>query len=140
MNEHSTAFLTLSVELLEQGCGIRFRAGGGSMTPAIKDGALITVAPINPAEVKPGDVLLYRRQERVIAHRVVQISEAGASFVLRGDAACADDELVKAEQVLGKVVLVERAERRTALFTRKAPLRNAARALVSRLRRKNGLL
>jgi hypothetical protein len=103
-------FLDLSEHLLEKGYRVRFRAHGASMQPAIADGDALTLEPTNPAAAQPGDILLYRRHRRSIAHRVVEVEQAGhsvATILLRGDAQLACDVPVEPDDVLGKVVAVE---------------------------------
>lgn len=111
LKKDTKAFLDVSERLLSAGYGVRFRAHGGSMRPAIRDGETVTVEVVEPAAVKPGDVLLYRHKHRPVAHRVVQIHQDGdavVAFVLRGDAKAACDAPVKPEQILGRVLLPER--------------------------------
>lgn len=126
------AFLDVSSELLARGYRVRFRAEGWSMHPTIRNGELITVAPVAPSEVKRGDIILYRlyrlyrRRRGVIAHRVVGIertSRGAVCFVLRGDAADSCDAPVAADQVLGKVLAVDRAGCRVGLKSRRPTLR-----------------
>jgi hypothetical protein len=107
-------FGDLSGELLSLGFGVRFRAPGTSMHPTIRHGDLITVEPVAPANLKRGDIVLYRLQNGFIAHRIVNIEErngCGLTFILRGDASTTCDAPVKPAQVLGKVVRVERGHR-----------------------------
>ena len=66
-------FGDLSGELLSLGFGVRFRAPGTSMHPTIRHGDLITVEPFAPANLKRGDIILYRLQNGFIAHRLVNI-------------------------------------------------------------------
>jgi hypothetical protein len=110
-------FIDVSTGLLAGGYRIRFRAAGGSMRPAICDGDLITVVPVGRARLVPGSVLVYRRQDRLFAHRLVGIEPGpagGAVFVCRGDAADDYDAPVAAAQVLGEVVTVQRSARSSA--------------------------
>ena len=103
--------------LLGEGYDVRFRASGTSMHPAIDDGDTITVARVDPADVRRGDILLYCCQRRTIAHRVVDIHTAEdeiAAFVLRGDAKAACDAPVAPHQVVGKVVAIDRRSWRVA--------------------------
>jgi hypothetical protein len=107
-------FGDISGELLRFGFGVRFRAPGTSMHPTIRHGDLITVEPVVPANLKRGDIVLYRWQNGFIAHRIVDIEErngCGLTFILRGDASTTCDAPVKPAQVLGKVVWVERGHR-----------------------------
>ena len=104
-------FVQVSSDLLSRGYSVRFRASGGSMQPAICHGDLLTVVPVAPANITLGSVALYRRFDRLVAHRVVRIDadDLGAPvFVLRGDAATGCDAPVAASQMLGEVVKVER--------------------------------
>jgi hypothetical protein len=110
----SSDFGYLSGELLSLGCGVRFRAPGTSMHPTIRHGDVITVEPVAPSNLKKGDIILYRFQNGLIAHRIVNIEEkngCGLTFILRGDASVTDDAPVNPEQVLGKVVCLERGHR-----------------------------
>ena len=104
-------FVDVSSDLLTQGYGIRFRAGGGSMAPAIGDGDVITVKPLEPASLTPGRVIVYRDRHRVVAHRIVGTTSdhpSANALVVRGDAARACDPPVAPSQVLGEVVAVSR--------------------------------
>ncbi|MGD8687447.1 MAG: signal peptidase I [Syntrophobacterales bacterium] len=107
-------FGDLSGELLSLGCGVRFRAPGTSMHPTIRHGDLITVEPVTPANLRGGDIILYRLRNGFIAHRIVNIEKkkgCGRTFILRGDASTTCDAPVKSEQVLGKVICLERGHR-----------------------------
>ena len=84
------------------------------MHPTIRHGDLITVEPAAPSNLKRGDIILYRFKNGFIAHRIVTIEQRngyGRTFVLRGDASTTSDAPVKSEQVLGKVVCLERDNR-----------------------------
>jgi signal peptidase I len=128
-------FLEVSAELLSQGYSVRFRPGGHSMSPTIRDGEAVTVEPIEAGRVRVHDIILYRAARGVIAHRVVRIErseETGTLFHLRGDGATTPDAPVLADQILGRVVRVEREGRAIALQGRKAGLsRLACRWLAS---------
>ena len=115
-------FTDVATGLLRQGYGVRFYARGWSMYPTIKDGEVITVEPVLPSQVKRGDILLHHNGRGMIAHRVVRIarkkaflntqnSVLGTFFIFRGDASSTCDEPVEEDQVLGKVVSVQRDDR-----------------------------
>jgi hypothetical protein len=75
------------------------------MTPAIRDGDLLTVEPVTAPQVRRGDVVLYLSPRGLTAHRVVGL---GPSVLrCRGEAAGSEEELVPAELVLGKVEDIE---------------------------------
>jgi hypothetical protein len=115
-------FVQLSTDLLSRGYAVRFRASGGSMRPAICHGDVLTIGPVAPSNIAPGSVAVYRRFDRLLAHRVVRIDadDSGALvFVLCGDAASGCDAPVAASQMLGEVVKVER---RTSAIRRYAEM------------------
>jgi hypothetical protein len=124
------------------------------MYPAICDGDVITVMPIETASIIIGDIILYRHKYGVIAHRVIRIAKKDAHhsqhsapklqssdpsphhlFFLRGDAAVVSDEPVSADQILGKVTLVERDGRHIDPYTRSAIIRSKARRLAARFKK-----
>ena len=130
--------LDLSTELLGRGKRVRFRAPGRSMYPTIRENEAITVEPVEPRNVKVGDIILYRFGENVVAHRVIQIEKSKGNtlhFILREDTWGLVDEPVEAEQILGKVVSVERAGRSVDLYSRRVKMRLFAHTLASRFKR-----
>ncbi len=152
----SKLLLDLTAELLSRGTRVRFRPTGRSMYPSIREGELITVEPVVPSDVKLGDIILYRSQRGVIAHRVIEVSRSqtessafgAAGFSLRasssrdvrvfrllGDASLSCDKPVEARQILGRVASVERGGRSVALASRGAKMWHQARRLASHLKR-----
>jgi hypothetical protein len=132
------------------------------MYPTIREGEAITVEPVNPCDVKLGDILLYQGVKGVLAHRVVAItrteqrglsnepekkqrpgdplvlspqsSSLMTSFILHCDALSTCDAPAESGQVLGRVVLVERDDRSIVLNSRVAKLKQTMRLTASRLR------
>jgi len=155
-------FEQVCAELLREGHMVKFRAPGDSMYPTICNGDLITVKPIKPSNIFVGDIILYRHENGVVAHRVINIEapikkpsqnlnyssqpslaltqssvlSSQRCFTLRGDAAVVFDDPVSADQILGKVTLVEREGRRIDPYTRRAKILFSTRRLASRLKRR----
>ncbi len=78
------------------------------MYPFVQNGDILLVEPRNAAELSTGDVVFYRRPRgRFTAHRLVQKDGSGI-LITRGDNLHYCDYPVPAEQVLGKVIAVER--------------------------------
>jgi signal peptidase I len=129
-------FQEISTALLADGYSVRFRPGGNSMSPAIRDGEAVTVAPVLACEVRRGDIILYRAERGLIAHRVTQLmGETGAPvFITRGDSATSCDAPVSAQQVLGRVICVERNGRPQSLKGLHVRLLWRARPILSWLR------
>ena len=119
------------------------------MYPTILNGDEITVEPIKTEAIRVGDIILYRDEENLIAHRVVKIQikndtyndsqssvlSTQSCFILRGDARPSCDDPVTAEQVLGKVVLIETNGRAIDPYRFKAKLTFNVRRVVFRLKR-----
>ena len=93
----------------------RFKARGTSMAPFIRDGDIVTIAPLNGATPRCGDVIAFVRRDAgtLRVHRV--IGRQGAHLLIRGDNVPCDDEPVDASQVLGRVQRVERKGRRVLI-------------------------
>lgn len=131
-------FTGVSHELLAHGYSVRFRAPGNSMMPTIFDGEMITIRPIEPSDVKRGDIILYRCPGSIVAHRVVgtEKRDSGAlRFILRGDALGAPDEPVEIEQVLGRVESVERGSRSIDIYSRRVKIIRMLRLCASHIKR-----
>jgi len=108
------------------------------MQPTILDGDMITVEPIVPTDVKKRDIILYRSTMGVTAHRVIRIENRTTTaplLILRGDAPGSPDEPVAVQQLLGKVVWVERGSRRLDPYSLKVKILRAPHILISILRR-----
>jgi signal peptidase I len=108
---NDVAFVDVVCDLLRRGHSVRFRAKGASMRPTIREGEAITVAPVQPAEIRRGDVILYRVGRGVIAHRVTRVAQRPDGtlvFVPRGDASQSRDDPVEGTAILGRVVTVVR--------------------------------
>jgi len=132
----SGLFGVVMQEALATGTVVRFRAEGASMYPTIHDGDAITIAAVSAGDIVRGDVLLCRHDQRVLAHRVVNVTthHAARFFDLRGDANAACDVPVAADAVVGRVISVRRHEREVRLCGRAARLRHLARTSASRVK------
>jgi len=107
-------FAELSAAILNRGGSFRFKARGSSMYPFIRDGDIVTIQPVEAAALKVGDVVFYSTARgRLSAHRVVgrEVQRGQVVLATRGDAASGPDERVQAEQVLGRVVSVQRGRK-----------------------------
>lgn len=104
--------------LIDAGLSVRFRAGGRSMSPTIRDGEYLIVAPVYAAQVAIGDIVFCQMRRGPIAHRVCAIEarpDDGPRFMLYGDASLDGDLPVTAQQLRGQVVGVERSGERLSL-------------------------
>lgn len=84
------------------------------MRPWIQDGDLIEIRPAAPPEIGRGDVVLgYTTDHRMVVHRVIGACREGGRTLLhtRGDALTCADVPLAPEQILGRVVGLERGGR-----------------------------
>ena len=134
--DRSKVFLEVATDVLRGGYRMRFRAEGSSMWPTIRPGEAITVEPATATDVKLKDIVLYRTGRRVIGHRVVRIETRNGERVLlaRGDAGRGAGEPVAVQQILGKVVAVEREGCKIDLESMRAKMKHSIRAWARSLK------
>ena len=103
----------LGGELLKDRHLVRFRMRGHSMYPVFKDGDIGTVEKCDPAELKRGDIIVFRQGETMVAHRLVKrVKKDDDMFlVARGDRIAKADAPVPAGALIGRIVVFSRGGR-----------------------------
>jgi hypothetical protein len=94
------------------------------MLPAVWPGDVLFVRRDDAAEALPGDIVLFGRDGRFVAHRVVTVSKSGVRspksevpnptsrvFITRGDSLGHDDPPISRPEILGRVTAIERGSR-----------------------------
>ncbi len=61
------------IAALQRGETVQIRPHGHSMRPKVKDGARVTVAPVQSADLRVGDIVLVRVRGRVYLHQIKAI-------------------------------------------------------------------
>jgi hypothetical protein len=109
--------LSLAKEVLHAFGELRFVAQGSSMVPSIFPRDTLLVLRQSAASVQPGQVVLFSRDGRFCAHRVVRVMDVGGqSFVITcGDALTQEDLPVAEHELLGRVTAVSRCGKRIEL-------------------------
>ena len=133
----------LAAEAVRSLGALRLRVTGSSMLPAIRSGDILLIRHCDADEPVVGDVVLFTRERRLFAHRVV--ARSGAGLVTQGDGVPQSDPRVDGTELLGKVLQVLRrgrclpmrrkpsfAGRITAALVRRSAL---AGRLITRLHR-----
>lgn len=92
---------------------------GTSMVPFIRGGDVANIRPIHGAGLARGEVALYQSAGLFILHRVVRrdIKGSEVAYRIRGDSQLGRGEAVRAEQILGRVVSIERRGRTVLMDT-----------------------
>jgi signal peptidase I len=106
MNAAAAAAPALMREAIERFGTARMRAYGGSMAPAIQPGDLLHIERARPRDLRPGDVILFERDGRLFAHRVVRWHRR--RLITRGDAHFRSDPPIDADQIVGIVTIASR--------------------------------
>jgi signal peptidase I len=113
----------LAAEIVRAFGEVRLRVFGTSMVPSILPGDLVTIRRASLNSISPGEVVLFLREERLFVHRVVARRTAGSSnnpeqscLITRGDRLRRDDLPVSSADLLGRVVCVERGNRKIQLL------------------------
>jgi hypothetical protein len=107
---------------------VRLRVFGTSMVPSILPGDLISIQRVEVPEITIGEIILYSRDGRLFAHRVVgaaRLSVSGGlqvparptggeptsvqpNLITRGDRLLYDDPAISSAELVGRVSCVER--------------------------------
>lgn len=92
---------------------IRLRVFGTSMAPSILPGDVLSIRRAEIGEISVGDVILYSRNARLFAHRVIRRSGKSGEpgLITRGDRLRHDDPWVSSTELLGRVISVGRGSR-----------------------------
>jgi signal peptidase len=85
---------------------VRLKVTGASMLPALWPGDLVTVRRSDAAELRPGQIVLYRDEAKLTAHRIQRISPT--QLITRGDSVPSCDPPVGALEIVGQVVAILR--------------------------------
>lgn len=105
------SFYTLAKQNLTNGHSIQFQAHGNSMYPTIKNGNIITVAPIFKKHLKPGNIILHRagKLDQLVAHRIISITNTENHKIINtcGDTIGCFPEAISETDILGVVTHVE---------------------------------
>jgi hypothetical protein len=88
------------------------------MLPLLREGDQVLVAH-GHAGVRRGDVVVFRREGQMVAHRVLRVvdGETGPTFVTKGDNAPDLDPPLGADEIVGRVLAIRRGEWQMSLNT-----------------------
>jgi hypothetical protein len=104
---------------------------GQSMLPLLRPGDSVLVA--HGAPLVPGDVLVYRREGQLVAHRLIRPAAGeGRACLAQGDNLLEPDAPVEADEIVGRVIAIQREGRTLRLDTTAWRLAGCLAALVMR--------
>lgn len=117
---------------LQERSRICLRVQGSSMLPWVRPGDIAILRKVSPEEVRCGDIVLFRREERFFVHRNVEWFTWGGRnfFVTKGDANLHADGVIALPEILGRVERIYRGRRRIEF---RSPKKRALGVLIARI-------
>jgi hypothetical protein len=130
--ERRTEDATRIADALKRRGRIALRVHGTSMLPWVQPGDVALVRQASLDHVRCGDVVLFRRENHLLVHRIVEKrgSLDAAEYFAKGDAHPNSDGRVEEKELLGRVVRLYRGRKRIDL---EAPGQLALGLLISQL-------
>jgi signal peptidase I len=103
---HHQACCDLLTEVVHNTGSASLKVTGFSMLPALRPGDVITVERHTLDKLQPGRIILFRRDGRLTAHRIIRAS--AESLLTQGDSVPAQDLPVQPTEIVGQVVGIHR--------------------------------
>lgn len=91
---------------LDGGNPVCMRVAGDSMVPLLQSGDAVWIAPIGPAGLRRGDLVVFCRADSLVAHRLVAVDPTG--WRTKGDNRSHLDPPVADTALLGRVIAIQR--------------------------------
>ena len=113
--------LGIASEILRNSGVFRFKARGWSMRPFLRQDDILTITPVDPASLKPGDICLFRNgHNHIVAHRFVRRKTQNDDIFLhfRSDSMIKNEDFILENQLLGMVVEAQRGKKVIRLTSR----------------------
>jgi hypothetical protein len=101
---------SLATEVMRSTGRLQFRATGLSMLPTLWPGDCLTIQSLKFEDAEAGDVVLCARSGRLFVHRITRkfYARPTNSLITRGDCMTEQDPPVKENDLLGKVIAIDR--------------------------------
>lgn len=99
--------------LLQDGQPVRMRMGGYSMFPVMLPGDVATISKVPTEHLRKGEVLVFDRGDKWVAHRLVSIreSDTGMAIITQGDSVLYPDAPFGHGVLRGVIRSVSRGDR-----------------------------
>jgi len=102
------ALKSLLKEVMKRGKRFRFETKGFSMQPFVRNGDVLTLAPLSGRKIQIGDIVACEEPVlgKLIVHRVIRKTKKG--YLVKGDNSYKADGCVQRDSIYGRVVRIER--------------------------------
>ena len=104
--DYGVAYTEMVIHGLRERQTVRTIFSGRSMTPTLREGMQILLERTEPDRINPADIIMYRKADRAIVHRVIGIIRKDRTrlFVTKGDNhAYIDCDYIPESDLIGKV-------------------------------------
>ena len=145
----------LAAEVLRSSGKLRLQVTGWSMLPSVLPGDTLMIERATRERVANGDIVLFHREGRLFAHRVVANADRRRQnplqIVTQGDAMASPDPPVRESELLGKINFIVRngklvepgrkldfSQRAVAMLVRHSPSAARLVAGIHKMRRSMG--
>jgi hypothetical protein len=120
-------------EVIERDEDVPLKTFGLSMAPTIYGGEWVVVRRVNAEKVRMGDVVIYQAGNVFVAHRVIRKRERDGDvyFTVKGDAHLEAEGKIAAEELVAKVVALQKKDKRIDMDRPRWRLANRLIALWS---------
>ena len=112
-SSHHQLISSLIETELNVGDTIQFNVSSNSMQPILQIGDLIVAEVVNAVVIKPGDIIVIRRMDDFLTHRVISMTKDG--WFTKGDNSTKMDPIVRTERLIGLVKEVYKSNQRIVL-------------------------
>lgn len=116
-NDNRSSLIDIMYTELRSGKTVQLLASGWSMFPSVWKGANLGLIYVPINELHLGDLVAFKREQRAIMHRIVEIANENGELQVRtqGDSNLKQDEWFGNELYLGKVVSINNKSNHRAL-------------------------
>ena len=104
--DYGRAYTEMVIRGLQEGQIVRTMFSGRSMMPTIRGGMQILLEKVPPDDIRAADIIMYRKADRAIVHRVVGIALKNQNrlFVTKGDNhAYISSDCIPEKDLIGRV-------------------------------------
>ena len=107
----NSVILELKKEALKKGRVIALPTTGRSMFPFLTTNNKIELIKYDTQRLEKGDIIVYKSNDKLIAHRLVRKIKAGDNylFVTKGDTCFSFDRPINSDAIIGKVIKIRKA-------------------------------
>jgi len=105
-----SSLIDITDELLQSKGDVKLYVGGNSMYPHLQKKDYVTVAKRPFESLQKGDVIVFKRSAKYVAHRIIRIvkSSEGRQIITKGDSCKSADSPILKDNYIGKIIGYER--------------------------------